>query len=101
MFSISRHLEKEIKERKGEEGERKGDVCGEYIGVVPSENDLPSDYPYGRFPYSVEDAIFFWLQGVSVHLDTILRINYQYWSSRIKHVWGLLLDEWSDFICVA
>ena len=38
MFSISRHLEEEGGEER--EGERKV-LEGEYIGVVPSENDLP------------------------------------------------------------
>ena len=75
---------------------------GEYVGVVPSEEDLPENYPYGRFPYSVEDAMWFWWSGgYSGHLNAILWIDYKYWSSRIKHVWGMILEEWYDFISVA
>ena len=90
MFSISRSLQEEIKERSGEEEERKGGR-GEYIGVVPA-------IERSEFSYSIEDAVQMWYLGVAVHLNEILWFDHKYWSSRIKHVWSVLLSDWYYYI---
>jgi len=93
MFSISRSLQEEIKKRMEEKdvvGERKGGR-GEYIGVVPA-------IERSEFSYSIEDAVQMWYLGVAVHLNEILWFDHKYWSSRIKHVWSVLLSDWYCYI---
>ena len=94
MFSLSKHLEREIKKKmeEGEEGReeeegggRKGDF--EYIGVIPSKDRA-------EYPYSIDDALFFYCFGVKQHLRAILDIDFEYWRSRIREVWSMIMSEW-------
>ena len=94
MFSLSKHLEEEIKKKleEGEEGReeeegggRKGDF--EYIGVIPSKDRA-------EYPYSIDDALFSYCFGAKEQLRAILAIDYEYWRSRIRKVWSMVMSEW-------
>jgi len=94
MFSMSRTLQKEINKDndKKEEKERKG----EYVATVPKELRR-KPYPYrDDCPDSIEEVLYYWSYGVEIWLRKVLFDDHKYWSSRIRHVWSMLVSEWKS-----
>ena len=100
MFSMSRNLQKEINKKLEEEDKNKGNEKkerkGEYVATVPMKLRR-KPYPYrDDCPDSIEEVLFYWSCGVEIWLRKVLFDDYEYWSSRIRYVWHMLVSEWKS-----
>jgi len=96
MFSMSRTLQKEIREKEKEEKNEKKKWKGKFVATIPKElREKP--YPYrDDCPDSIEGVLDRWFSGESVWLKKVVKDDFKYWSSRIRHVWDMLVSEWKS-----